>query len=467
MYQKNYFNFKRMGSKFLLTNDFGNYIFLPENVFETLIKNEELPKKIKNELINKQFVFCEEKDKFVEYHYQKLKEYKSYIDEGTTLHIFVVSKNCNYNCIYCQAGNLNQKDDFLMSEETAKKAVDIAFESPSQFLTFEFQGGEPLINFVIIKYVVEYSKQKNLQLNKRKEIEFQIVSNLSLLTEDMIPFLKENDIAICTSIDGNRELQNKNRPYAKKDSYEATVENYKLLQQNGVNVSALLTTTKHSLQKWKSIVDEYIKLGFDSIYIRPLTKLGKAKECWDNIGYTPEEFIDFYRKTLDYIIEKNKKGILLSEGIASILLRKILKGESVNYMELRSPCGGAIGQLAYYYDGNIYTCDEGRMLAEMGDKTFLLGNVFDNCYKELISHECTKKMCMASCVESSMQCHSCVYMPYCGTCPVVNYSNTNEMSLTCRDDFRCKIMKGTLDTLFDYINKEKKEYIILKSWIGG
>lgn len=70
----------------------------------------------------------------------------------------------------------------------------------------------------------------------------------------------------------------------------------------------------------------------------------------------------------------------------------------MNYMELRSPCGGAIGQLAYYYDGNIYTCDEGRMLAEMGNDSFKLGNV-NNTYKELMETGATKAMCISSCLE--------------------------------------------------------------------
>lgn len=190
----------------------------------------------------------------------------------------------------------------------------------------------------------------------------------------MIDFFIENNVSICTSIDGNEELQNKNRPYKDGNSYRKTIEQIKKLRKKEINVSAIETTTKYSLNKFREIVDECIKLKLNNIFIRPLTKLGKSDSNWDKIGYSAEEFLEFYKNALDYIIQKNKEGIFLVEGHGNIFLKKILLHKPVNYRKLRSTCGGAIGQIAYYYDGNIYTCDEGRMLAEMGDDSFKLGN---------------------------------------------------------------------------------------------
>lgn len=384
---------------------------------------------------------------------------KNYLLEPTTLHIFVVSKNCNFNCIYCQAGNLNQKKDYKMSKETAKKAVDIALQSPSDYLTFEFQGGEPLTNFDTIKYIIEYTEK----VKDKKQIEYNLVSNLTLLTDEMLQFLKDNNVSICTSIDGNRELQNKNRPYLSKDSYNETVKNMKKV---GENISAIETTTKYSLKNYKNIIDEYIKLNLKSIFIRPLTKLGKANKNWENVGYTAEEFLEFYKNSLEYIIQKNKEGINLSEGHASILLRKILGKTPINYMELRSPCGGAIGQLAYYYDGNIYTCDEGRMLAEMGNDSFKLGNVENVTYKELMETDTTKAMCISSCIECLPYCSGCAYSPYCGTCPVINLAQDDNIFAKHPREFRCKVYGGMLDILFDYIEKNDEDVMeIFRKWV--
>lgn len=461
MYKLNYFNFKEKNGKYLITNDSGKYSFLTKQQFDKLIQKKELNDTIMKELMEKGFIFNINDEIFASKQALELRKAKEYLLVPTTLHIFVVSKSCNFNCIYCQAGELDSKEEFYMSKEIAKKAVDIALESPSRYLTFEFQGGEPLTNFDTIKYIIEYSKSNC----KDKNIEYNLVSNLTLLTDEMIDFLKENNVSICTSIDGNRQLQNINRPYRGKDSYNETINKLKKLKENQIKVNAIETTTKYNLDKSKELVDEYIKLGLDSIFIRPLTKLGKAEKNWNKIGYSSTEFLSFYKKTLDYIIEKNKAGIFLSEGHSSIFLKKILLNEPVNYMELRSPCGGAIGQIAYYYDGNIYTCDEGRMLSEMGDDSFKLGDVFENNYKDLMQSDCTKTMCIASCLECLPYCNSCVYMPYCGACPVINLAQDNNIFVRNPNEYRCEIYKGILDILFAYIENQPENIDIFKKWI--
>ena len=133
-------------------------------------------------------------------------------------------------------------------------------------------------------------------------------------------------------------------------------------------------------------------------------------------------------------------------------------------MELRSPCGGAIGQLAYYYDGNIYTCDEGRMLAEMGDNSFLIGNV-NNSYKELIESDSTKATCISSCLEVIPYCSSCVYSPYCGTCPVLNLALNKSIFAKHPNGYRCQIYGGILKILFDYIKNDQEALNIFYEWI--
>lgn len=462
MYKLNYFNFKENENSYLITNDLGKYMFISKDDFADMVRKKKLNLDLSKNLIEKGFIFEENEEVFATNQAMQLRKEKEYLFMSTTLHIFVVSKNCNFSCIYCQAGNLNQNNNYKMSKETAKKAVDVALQSPNNYLTFEFQGGEPLTNFDVIKYIVEYSKS----VCGNKKIEYNLVSNLTLLTDEMIEFFVRNNVSICTSIDGNKDLQNINRPYINKDSYCETVKQIKKLQEKNIKVNAIETTTKYSLKKYKEIVDEYINLGLESIFVRPLTKLGKADNNWKNVGYESEEFIYFYKEILDYIIQKNKQGFFLSEGHSNIFLRKILLNEPVNYMELRSPCGGAIGQLAYYYDGNIYTCDEGRMLAEMGDDSFKLGNVYENTYKDLMQSDCTKTMCISSCIECLPYCNSCAYMPYCGTCPVINLAQDNNIFAQNPKEYRCKIYGGILDILFKYIENEPDIVDVFKTWIS-
>lgn len=134
-------------------------------------------------------------------------------------------------------------------------------------------------------------------------------------------------------------------------------------------------------------------------------------------------------------------------------------------MELRSPCGAGIGQLAYYPDGNIFTCDEGRMFYEMGHDTFCLGNVFKSNHKNMMKKNECKAVCAASILEAIPNCCDCVYQPYCGTCPVINYALTKDIIEKHPRGYRCKIYSGMLDFLFSkFYNNEEKVIEVLNSW---
>ena len=395
---------------------------------------------------------------------EKLKPYmrdsKNYLFTATSLHIFVVTNACNMKCLYCQAQNGDCIPNGMMTKETAQKAVDIALSSPETYLSFEFQGGEPLMNFETIKFIVSYAKSKA----NKKIIEFNIVTNLTLLTDEIAEFIRDNNIGVSTSIDGNEELHNTNRNYRTNNgTYYDVINGIEKLKEYGIGYGAIQTTTKYSLSKAKEIIDTYLDLGLKNVFIRNLTPLGCANSCWSEIGYTPKEFIEFYRKCFDYILDINRSGRFLKEGHASILLSKILTGYPINYMELRSPCGAGIGQIAYYYDGNIYTCDEGRMLAEMGDESFKLGTV-NNTYDELLSNNNCKAACISSTLESLPNCCDCVYNPYCGTCPVINLALSKDIYNKEPNDYKCSIYKGILDTIFEALQDPEKERI-LQSWL--
>ena len=460
----NYFNFKKFKDKYLITNDMGRYAFLNSREFENLLnekynENKELYKLLKQ----KYFVYDTSQIAFSQDAIYALRDCKNYLFKGTQLHIFVVTNACNLQCIYCQAQNGKKVPKGFMDIDTARKAVDVALQSPLSYLEFEFQGGEPLLNFEIIKYIVQYSKKKA----KDKKINYSVVTNLTLLTEEMLHFFVENNIGISTSLDGDAYTHNMNRPFRiGGNTFSEVYNKICYLKEQGIYVGALQTTTHFSLNRFKEIVDTYVKLGMDSISIRALTPLGCANENWKKIGYTAEEFLDFYKKTLEYIIEVNKQGYIIKEGQASIFLMKILEGVSLNYMELRSPCGASIGQIAYYYDGNVYTCDEGRMLAEMGNPAFKLGSLKTDDYNTLMDSKVCKTACVASILESIPSCSDCVYQPYCGTCPVVNYALYKDIYEKYPGGYKCKIYKGILDIIFSILlDGDLTVENIFKSWI--
>lgn len=459
----NYFNFDLRDDQYFLTNDFGYFIYLSIDEFRYLIQERYdcIAERTLANLKTKYFIYVEEPAVFVEKMVEPYRDSKQYTLQGTSLHIFVMTNACNMNCVYCQAQDSEQLNKGKMSIETAEKAVDIALQTPVRKMTFEFQGGEPLTNFETIKYIVKYSQA---QCND-KEVDYSVVTNTLLLTDEMLQFFKDNKVTISTSLDGNQIVHDQNRrTVLGKGTHNKVVENIRRIQEAGVTVGAIQTTTRMSLNYAKEIVDEYVANGLGCVFVRPLTPLGYANEHWGEIGYSTQEFLAFYSNALREIIERNKNGISIAEGHAVIFLQKILGHVAGNYMELRSPCGAATGQIAYYYDGNIYTCDEGRMLAEMGNPSFQLGNVYEDNYNTIMESRVCSVTCQASVLEGLPNCCDCVYQPYCGVCPVINLALDDNIYEREPNNYRCRIYRGMLDIIFDLL-KDKETEAIFQSWI--
>ena len=439
----NHFNFRKFEDKILMTNDFGDHLFLDSGDFRDLISGRiQEDSTLGKALLAKRMTYLESDLAFSSAHRYDLREAKGFLQYSTSLHIFVVTTSCNMNCVYC-------------------RAVELALQSPTKYLSFEFQGGEPLLNFKIIRHIVEYAEARKGE----HCVEYNVVTNLTLLTDEMLSLFSTWHFGISTSLDGPPALHDRNRPFPDgSGTFHKLTTAIQKVREAGISVGAIETTTRASLQHPVELVETYQKMGFDSIFIRPLTPLGKALRRWDSIGYTPEEFVRFYQKVLDKLIEVNKSGRFMKESHAAIFLSRI-EGRSVNYMELRSPCGAATGQMAYYPDGLVFTCDEARMLYEMGTDSFMLGNVFQNTYQDLILSGVSKTVCASSILETLPTCCDCVYQPYCGTCPVVNYAMTNDIVEKSPRGYRCRIYSGILDHLFSlFLRGDEETIAILRSW---
>ena len=149
-------------------------------------------------------------------------------------------------------------------------------------------------------------------------------------------------------------------------------------------VSALMTTTKLSLGRVRDIVDEYLAQGFRGIFLRPMSPYGFAvKTKWFK-AYDADEWLAFYFAGLEYILALNRSGYAFTEFYAATILAKMLTPFEPGFVDLRSPAGIGIAAIVYNYDGEVYASDESRMLAEMGDTTFRIGNVHRDRYEDII-----------------------------------------------------------------------------------
>lgn len=463
------FYFKKIGKRYLLTNDYGQYLFLNKDKFNHFISNK-LKKTDKTYLELKDKGFIRNMLDF-DALYKNWKNLNCSLGEGGPgLHIFVLTLNCDHYCVYCQASSGGHSGQNLnMTEKTAKKTIDFILSTTRKSMTVEFQGGEPLLNWNVLKKSVLYINKRAKEMGKN--INISIVTNFSTMDLDKAKFIIDNKISVCTSLDGPEFLHNKNRIFTKSNSYSNTIrwlkyfmeksENSETDEKKATKPSALLTTTKDTLKFYKEVIDEYVKLGLPYIFIRPLSKIGYAKRNWDTIGYSADEFIDFYKKSIDYIIKLNLDGKIIMEKNILILASKIIRNKDPRFLDLRSPCGAGIGQLAYNYNGDIYTCDEGRMIGWTGDDYFKIGNIYSS-YENIINNETTKKVLLASILENNPMCSRCVYKPYCGQCPVINYATFGNLKGNNVISDRCKIYMGMFKILFNLLDKYKK---VLEKWI--
>ncbi|MDD4530873.1 MAG: radical SAM protein, partial [Candidatus Gracilibacteria bacterium] len=296
-----FFRFKKLGEDFLITTDIGRYAFLSEKDFGLLVSGElDKLNKIKKEELESIGIIktSDYEDKMVEGYAKK----NHYLNQGPSLHIVVVTLRCNHKCKYCHAAAAPEsaKSSFDMDETTAKKVVDTIFFTTSNAVNIEFQGGEPLLNFEIVKFITEYAEEKAKILDKR--LYLSVVSNLSLMTDEILDYFVAHDFGVSTSLDGDEELHNLNRTYKPGNSFKETAKWIKKINKvykanedklTKAKVGAILTVTKDTLKKPVEIVDTYISLGLDSVFLRPLNPYGFAASDLKNLGYSSDDFFDF------------------------------------------------------------------------------------------------------------------------------------------------------------------------------
>jgi uncharacterized protein len=397
----------------------------------------------------------------------KVRTKRDRIANFTSLHMFVVTLRCNHSCLYCQVSR--QSEDriaFDMTEEMADRALDFTFKSPSPAIKIEFQGGESLLNFPLIRHIVLAAETRNL--TEKRDLAFVIATNLSPVTDEILEFCREHNIYLSTSLDGPEDLHNGNRPNPTRDSYAVTIEGINraraILGED--KISALMTTTKASLPRITEIVDEYVKQGFHGIFLRNLSPYGFAIKTRYYGQYDSEEWLSFYRKGLDYIIELNKQGIRFSEYYTALILRKMLTPYGTGFVNLQSPAGVGIAGIIFNYNGEVYPSDEARMKAEMGDKVFCMGHLLKNTYEDIMLSPALLTPLEESIPESAPMCEECAFLPYCGADPDYHYATQGDFLGHKALSGFCKKNMGVFRYIIRKLADDPDARRILESWVA-
>ncbi|MCY1274472.1 His-Xaa-Ser system radical SAM maturase HxsB [Pseudomonas jinjuensis] len=452
----------------LITADTGEYLFVSGNQLRELLDKRLHPgTPLYKDLLARHFIYEPWGHDPLPEMAAQYRSRKDFLLQGPALHLFVVTLRCNHTCQYCQVSRAPLGGDgHDLSEQNALDAVERVFESTSPVLTVEFQGGEPLLAFARIRQIVERVVERNE--TEQRDIQFVITSTLHHLTDEVLDFAQTHGIQFSTSLDGPAALHNANRPTPTRNSYERTLDGIQRVRARLGHdaVSALTTLTARSLEQPRAIIDEYVKQGFSSISLRPLSPYGFASRSSQRLDYPMERYVGFYKEALAYLLELNQQGTYLSEGYTALLLNNVLTPFSSGYVDLRSPVGAGTGALVYNYDGYVYPSDEARMLLEMGEDGLRLGSVRQPLH-ELLNAPAMKLLLGAGIAEALPGCSDCALVPYCGADPIDHFARQGDPVGHRAFSSFCEKNMGLLQHLFGLLRDGDDDIQrVLLSWLS-
>ncbi len=281
-----------------------------------------------------------------------------------------VTHGCNLSCRYCFARKEGNFRPLHMASDVAQKAVDflLGVDGP-RFREIDFFGGEPLLQFPLIKETVEYAKDRALSLGR--EVTFTVTTNALLLDDKVADFLARENINVIISIDGRPQVHDlmRIRPNG-KGSYETTVHNAKnfLIKRKFDNYYIRGTYTRENLDFCQDL-QHFLDLGFTSLSLEPVAT--DAKETYalqeEDLPRIEEE----YDRVVDLYLERKLSG---RPFVFYHFEMDLEKGPCL-YKRL-SGCGAGTEYLAVSPGGDLFPCHH-----FVGEKDFLMGNLLEEPFK--------------------------------------------------------------------------------------
>ena len=341
--------------------------------------------------------------------------YENYIDsfknrqpvvKALCLHI---AHDCNLACQYCFAeeGEYHGRRA-LMSFEVGKKALDflVANSGSRRNLEVDFFGGEPLMNWEVVKQLVEYGR--SIEEANNKKFRFTLTTNGVLLNDEILDFVNKEMGNIVLSTDGRKEVHDRMRPFRNgKGSYDLIMPKFKKVAEsrNQTNYYVRGTFTHYNLDFSKdvlSLADE----GFKQISVEPV--VASPEDAYALRTEDLPQIFEEYDKLAVEMIKREKEG----RGFNFFHFMIDLTGGPCVYKRL-SGCGSGTEYLAVTPWGDLYPCHQ-----FVGNEDFLLGNVDDGIVKKNICEEF--KQCN---VYSKPKCKDCFAKLFCsGGCAANSYN---------------------------------------------
>lgn len=342
-----------------------------------------------------------------------------------------VAHDCNIRCAYCFASQGDFKGDrSLMSFEVGKKALDmlVANSGNRRNLEVDFFGGEPLMNFEVVKQLVEYGR--SIEGAHNKNFRFTLTTNGVLLNDEIMDYVNEHMSNVVLSIDGRKEVNDKMRyTISGGGTYDIIVEKFKRLVEKRKGKSYYLrgTFTANNLDFSKDVI-HMADLGFYSTSVEPVV----AKPT-DAYAIT-EEHLDVLKQEYEKLAEEMVKRHN-TEGEFSFFHFALDMGQGPCVVKRLSGCGAGSEYLAVTPEGDIYPCHQ-----FVGDEHFKMGNVMAG----ILDFGLTNQFKNAH-VYNKEKCRSCWAKFYCsGGCHANAYNFNNDIFVPY--DIGCELEKKRIES---------------------
>ena len=326
-----------------------------------------------------------------------------------------VAHTCNLNCSYCFAAQGRyQGDRALMSFEVGKRAMDFLIENSGtrRNLEVDFFGGEPLMNFDVVKQLVAYCREQEKIHNKN--FRFTMTTNGMLIDDDVIDFCNKECHNVVLSLDGRKEIHDRLRKdYAGRGSYDVIVPKFQeFVRRRGDKNYYIRGTYTHNNVEFTKDVFHMADLGFTELSMEPV-----VSKPDDPCALTAEDLPilkEQYEILAKEMIRRRREG----KGFTFYHYMIDLTGGPCIYKRI-SGCGSGTEYLAVTPWGDFYPCHQ-----FVGQEDFCLGNVYEGVKKTETVNEFKK--CN---VYSKKECSQCFARFYCsGGCAANSYNFTGKIN---------------------------------------
>ena len=356
-----------------------------------------------------------------------LKQKTAGVVKALCLHI---AHSCNLNCSYCFASQGKYHGErALMSYETGKQALDflIANSGTRRNLEVDFFGGEPLMNFQVVKDLVAYAR--SVEKEKGKNFRFTLTTNGVLVDDDVIDWANRECSNVVLSLDGRKEIHDRFRvDYAGNGSWEKIVPKFqKFVEARGGKDYYMRGTFTHANPDFLKDIQAMLDLGFNELSMEPV-----VCAAGDPSALTEEDMVivmDQYEKLAELMLQKDKQG----KPFTFYHYMIDLSGGPCIYKRI-SGCGSGTEYMAVTPWGDLYPCHQ-----FVGEERFKLGNIWDGVTNSEIRNE------FASCnVYAHDECRDCWARLYCsGGCAANAYHATGSVTGVYEDG--CKLFRKRME----------------------